>query len=205
MTDVNRSFKTVTIAGAAGLALALTVSGTAGTVLAPAASAAPGCAASTAPLVTVPSRAATEPIVQLPKPAGWERFDTAGRDVRLALVNRSLIADEFAPVAVVTVDKSDSANAKAAVDREVGAIRSSFGTKSVRTGTVCGFPSATVDYDFTSSAEPKPHPATLVAVGVPSSGGVRTVTLTLMTSRGDAPAYRAGRSTMVSGLQIQAR
>src|SRR5688500_17082971 len=63
------------------------------------------CAEVAAPLEDIPSENAGEPALRIPVPPGWERNSTMDSQIiRYAIVAQDLIADKFAPNAVVTLE-----------------------------------------------------------------------------------------------------
>jgi hypothetical protein len=88
---------------AAGLAAALTVTAAGCSGNKPSAE---KCQTVAAPLTDVPTRTDQEPKMRIPVPPGWERSTKMDSEqIRFAIRNQGLAADDFTPNAVVTLQK----------------------------------------------------------------------------------------------------
>jgi hypothetical protein len=102
-----------------------------------------------APMLDIESRNDTEPQLRIPQPAGWERFTKLDSEIlRFALANRDLVANQFAPNVVVTLEHTPDADPQVIFDQTRDNVVKMAGAKGmeVKAGTLCGLPAETVTY-----------------------------------------------------------
>lgn len=149
--------------------------------------------------------AAGEPAVQVPQPANWEPLaDQETEIVRLALVNRELASDGFAPNLVVTVVPSQGTFDQI-IDNELSQLQQmqadvpDDGEKS----TVCGYDAYTITYSASGAQGVPVHPITSRMIVVPAGAGTsNTVVLTVQSTDAENATYRDDSTAMLDGVQI---
>ncbi|GEE03096.1 hypothetical protein nbrc107696_35420 [Gordonia spumicola] len=142
----------------------------------------------------------------VPKIDGWERFSQMDSDiVRLIMVNRSLIADEFAPNFTITVEKSPTTG-QSEFDRQAAGLRRVVKTDTITrepVSSTCGFDSQVFDYTMTSQ-NGVDLDASVLVVSVPNeSGGGTTASVTMQTSDPSNTEYQAAKKTLFTGFSAR--
>lgn len=165
------------------------------------------CTAVAPPLSTVPSKNAAEPALRLPVPPGWERNTMLDSElIRYVVVNRGLAAQDFAPNAVVTLERvaGTTVTAQQVIDQEKAGLGSGIGsTEPVATpGTTCGLTSETVNYTLSGRGNVPDHPATVLIVVGPFGGDTYAATVTVQAVAVDDPTYREDSQAILAGFQM---
>ena len=162
------------------------------------------CTPVQAPLTSIPALAGGEPQLAIPQPAGWERNTMLdSRLIRFALVNKSLIANRFAPTVVVTLESADGArDARKLLEQGRSALVTMGGATDlkVKPATLCGQPAETVDYVAGAMGQLAAHPATVLAAVMQAGGTTYFVTVTIQTTDADNPTYRRDAETILTGF-----
>ncbi|MDF2826144.1 MAG: hypothetical protein K0R68_3552, partial [Mycobacterium sp.] len=143
------------------------------------------CTAPTSAMVDIPARSALEPQLRLPKPAGWIRFTQLDSElIRYSLVNESLIAEQFAPNIVITIEPAPSGDAQTVYDQAQQNLTRIAGAKDMSTEavTVCGLPAEKLQFRTPSMGAPGPDQH-VQALQILTSSGSRPylVTATVQT------------------------
>ncbi|EKF22514.1 hypothetical protein C731_3492 [Mycolicibacterium hassiacum DSM 44199] len=168
--------------------------------------AAADCAQVDAPMTTIPSLADDEPVLRIPQPRGWDRETRMDSQlVRFTMVNRRLVHDQFAPNAVMTLERAAGFEDPDVVfEAQRGALADSFGATDlrVRSHTLCGLPAETVDYLTPPMGNTAPHPATVLMVVMNTDDTTFAVTVTVQTTDPANPTYQRDAETILSGFQV---
>ena len=155
------------------------------------------CTPVQAPLTSIPALAGGEPQLAIPQPAGWERNTMLdSRLIRFALVNKSLIANRFAPTVLVTLESAAGArDARKLLEQGRPALVTMGGATGlkVRPATLCGQPAETVDYVGSAMGQRAAHPATVLAAVMQAGGTTYFVTVTIQTTDAEQPHLPARR------------
>jgi len=195
-------------AAALGLSLLTACSSIEGTpVTAPSSRAdgAAACASVDDPLVALNAQPG-EPTVELPTPAGWERHTAMDSEIiRLGLVNTGFTRDRFTPNVVATAETS-TGDPQAAFELQLTGLRRVYGDSVPATGTpgtVCGYPSWTLDYTLPAQGSIPARPAILQVIVVPRDDSASTTyTMTAQATAPADPQYEADVRAMFEGVQI---
>ena len=161
-----------------------------------------------APVKSIPALATSEPQLAIPQPAGWERNTMLDSQlIRFALVNKSLIANRFAPTVVVTLESAAGAHdARKLFEQSRSALVTMGGATdlSVKPATLCGQPAEIVEYVGNAMGKLAAHPATVLAVVMQAGGTTYLVTVTIQTTDADNPTYRRDAETILTGFTLLA-
>ena len=159
-----------------------------------------------APMLDIESRNDTEPQLRIPQPAGWERFTKLDSEIlRFALANRNLVANQFAPNVVVTLEHTPDADPQAIFDQTRDNVVKMAGAqdRGVKAGTVCGLPAETVTYVAAAMGPASPaRPISALQVVTRTGGQTYLVTATMQTTQPDNPTYQRDVETILTGLQV---
>lgn len=171
------------------------------------------CQTVSVPLVDVPTRTDQEPKMRIPVPPGWERATKLDSEqIRFAIRNPSLTADNFAPNAVVTLQKISSAFGKpeqilqAQNDQIAKKLKVTDMTSDP--AEVCGSPAMSTSYTAPEvKVAPKipPVPARrATSLGVVHREGEVTYVaiLTVQTVKPDDKKYAEDSATILKGFQL---
>ena len=171
------------------------------------------CQTVSVPLVDVPTRTDQEPKLRVPAPPGWERTTQMDSEqIRLALRNKSLTADNFSPNAVVTLQKLSSAVGrpeqilKAQNDQIAKKLKVT--DMSSTPAEVCGSPAMSTTYTAPEmKVAPKipPVPARrATSLGVVYRDGEVTYVaiLTVQTVKPDDKRFIEDSATILEGFQV---
>ena len=119
--------------------------------------------------------------------------------IRGLIFNKSLTVNQFTPTAVVTVaDVTDgTVNLEQALETEVGGIQQNGVTLNSETsGTLCGYPTKTVDYPIEG------RPGSTLIVAAEHDRHIWTATITIQTADGENPTYIADKKIIFDGFQL---
>lgn len=160
------------------------------------------CRSVSGPLI----RAQGEPRIELPQPANWKRESSVESGmVRLALVNRTMISDGFAPNVVVTVEPSSGSFDQIVNGQLAGLEQLGVDAPDGERSTVCGFDAYTVTYEASGAQGVPVHPITSRIIVVPGDGGsAQTVVLTIQSTDAENATFRADSAKILDGVQITA-
>jgi hypothetical protein len=163
------------------------------------------CAPVDAPLADIPT-AAGEPQLRIPVPTGWERNTMLdSRVIRFAIVATSLIADQFAPNAVVTLESARGVQEPQDVFEQNRAnLVRMMGAADLKTesNTTCGLPSETTTYTAPAMGAAPQRPVVMHAVVAQGDRTTFLATLTLQTTDPSNPAYAKDSREIVDGFQM---
>jgi hypothetical protein len=159
-----------------------------------------------APMLDIESRNDTEPQLRIPQPPGWERFTRLDSEIlRFALANRNLVANQFAPNVVVTLENGPDADPQVIFDQTRDNVVKMAGAKdvAVKAGTVCGLPAETVTYIGAAMGPAMPaRPITALQVVTKTGGQTYLVTATMQTTQPDNPTYQRDVETILTGFHV---
>lgn len=164
------------------------------------------CTAVEAPLAEVPAVNPREPRLRIPIPSGWKRNSMMDSQViRFAIVAENLIANGFAPNAVVTLERARGVADPAEVfeQNRANLVRMMNAT-NLRTedNTTCGFPSETTTYTAPPMGPAPQRPIIMHAVVAQRGNATYLATVTIQTSDGDNPTYQRDAEQIVDGFQL---
>lgn len=164
------------------------------------------CATVTAPLTDVEPKNPREPTLRVPVPSGWERNTVMDNQIiRFAIVAQDLIADQFAPNAVVTLESvPGSQDPEAVFAQNRNNLTAMMGAYDLRTesNTTCGFPSETTRYTAPPMGPAPLRPVIMHAVVAQSPTATYLATLTVQTTDAGNPTYMRDSSEIVDGFQL---
>lgn len=171
------------------------------------------CQTVSVPLSDVPTRTDQEPRMRVPVPPGWERTTKMDSEqIRFALRNQSLTADNFAPNAVVTLQKISSTIGKPEqilqAQNDQIAKKLKVTDMSSTPAEVCGAPAMSTTYTAPEvKLAPKipPLPARrATSLGVVYRDGEVTYVaiLTVQTVKPDDKTYVEDSATILKGFQL---
>lgn len=159
-----------------------------------------------APMLDIESRNDNEPQLRIPRPAGWERFTKLDSEIlRFALANRDLVANQFAPNVVVTLEHTPDADPQMIFDQTRDNVVRMAGAQdmAVKAGTLCGLPAETVTYVAAAMGPATPaRPISALQVVTRTGGQTYLVTATMQTTQPDNPTYQRDVETILTGLQV---
>jgi hypothetical protein len=152
------------------------------------------------PLTVLRANSADEPTVSIPTPPGWKFSDKHNSSlVRGAVLNEGLQANHFIPNAVVTLADvtSDSSTPQEAIDTERGGMAQKLNIDSEASGTLCGYPSMTLNYKFEG------RPATTVIVAAKDQHNkVWVSTVGIQTTEPNNPDFVKDKRAILDGFQF---
>jgi hypothetical protein len=164
------------------------------------------CAKVPAPMSTIYPKHDGEPVMRIPQPPSWQRNTMLDSEViRYAMDNPTLIANEFAPNALVTLEDitTKGGSPHEIIAKEWDTLTKIGGSDLVTTSDspVCGLPAQRVTYKLPQMGAIPPHSAAALAVITP---GVRkyAVLIGLQTTQPDNPTYAADSQTILDGFEI---
>lgn len=166
------------------------------------------CTATESAMVDIPARSSTEPQLRLPKPQGWIRFTQLDSElIRYSLVNESLIAEQFAPNIVITVERAPSGDAPSVYEQAQQNLTRIAGAKDMSTEaiTVCGLPAERMRFQTPSmnGSGPGQH---VQALQILTTSGTQPylVTATVQTKDPANATYQRDADLLLTGLQVLA-
>lgn len=166
------------------------------------------CAPLDTAMVDVPARSSSEPQLRLPKPQGWIRFTQLDSElIRYSLVNESLIAEQFAPNIVITIEPAPSGDARTVYEQAQQNLTRIAGAKDMSTEaiTVCGLPAERMRFQTPSmnGSGPGQH---LQALQILTTSGTQPylVTATVQTKDPANATYQRDADLLLAGLQVLA-
>lgn len=167
------------------------------------------CTTVDAPLADIPAVNPREPQLRIPVPAGWKRNSMMDSQViRYAIVAEQLIADGFAPNAVVTLERARGVAEPAEVfdENRANLVRMMIATDlQTEDNTTCGFPSETTTYTAPPMGPAPRRPIIMHAVVAQDTNATYLATVTIQTSDGANPTYQRDAQQIVDGFQMLLR
>lgn len=163
------------------------------------------CAPVSGPMIEVNAKD-DEPRLEIPQPEGWERNTQLDSEViRLALINPSLVQDQFSPNLVVTAEPS-AADVHDAFDVQFATMAQTLGIAETDInpvdGELCGFPTKTVEYMLPAMGATPERPALVQILVVPGDEDSTTYTFTSQATEPIDPSYVEDVQTMLDGVQV---
>ena len=143
---------------------------------------------------------ADEPAVSIPTPPGWKFSDKHNSSlVRGAILNEGLAANHFIPNAVVTLANvtSDSSTPQAAIDIERGGLAQKVSIDSETSGTLCSYPSMTLDYKFEGR-----QATTVIVAAKDEHDRVWVSTVGIQTAEPNNPDFVKAKRVILDGFQF---
>ncbi len=171
----------------------------------PAASDASPCTPVDPPLTAIPARADGEPVLRIPQPDGWERSRQLDSGlIRFVIGNPGIVAEEFVPNVVVTLETVDGVDPGLAFEQQRLGLEQVVGATDLRVSahTLCGLPAQTIDYLTPAMGAVRPHPATVLLVALDTDDEMYIVAVTAQTMDPDNPTYRRDVDAILSGFLV---
>lgn len=170
-------------------------------------SAANPCEQVSTPLTPIDSRAAGEPELNIPQPPGWERASMLDSDlIRFTMRNKDLLADNFMPTAVVTLESipGDNADTKTIFEQERAAVVTRLGATNLRVSetTRCGDAAEIVEYDAPNMGPVPPRTIKTLMVAATYDSGTFVVTVTVQSTDPGNAVYARDTATVLAGFQM---
>ena len=171
------------------------------------------CQTVSAPLTDIPTRTDQEPKLRIPVPAGWERATQLDSEqIRFAIRNPKLAADNFTPNAVVTLQKvsADLGKPDQILQAQTDQLTKKLNITDVKSTStkVCGAPALSSTY-ITPELRLNPKapgipPRTATSLGMVYRGDDANyvATVTIQTVKGDNPEFISDSDTILKGFQI---
>lgn len=164
------------------------------------------CPPAAAPLEEIPAHADTDPVLSIPRPPGWERFTMMDSElVRYMLVNRGLVADQFAPNVVVTIESIPGhESADSVLTKNRNAIETLGGATDLAytPTTVCGQPAERITYTGAPQGTTPARPIITLATVIHTGGRTFGVAVTVQSTRPDNPTYQRDIEAILTGFQV---
>ena len=159
-----------------------------------------------APLTTIPAIADDEPVMKIPQPRGWVRSTKLDSELfRFAMINRSLVREDFASNVVVTLESAPGIEQSDAVfEAQRASLESTFGATDlrVRKHTLCGLPAETVQYQTPVMGNLAPHPGTVLMAVLHADALTYAASVTVQTADPENPEYQRDADMMLTGFQF---
>ena len=165
------------------------------------------CEQVSAPLTAIDARAPGEPQLKIPQPSGWERASMLDSDViRFTMRNKSLLADNFMPTAVVTLESvpGNSTDNRAIFGQERAALVDRLGATGLSTSetTRCGDDAELVDYDAPSMGKIPPRKIRTLMVAGTFGNSTFVSTVTVQSTDPGNSVYTRDTDTVLTGFQM---
>jgi hypothetical protein len=165
------------------------------------------CEEVSAPLTPIDSHADGEPRLRIPQPHGWERASMLDSEViRFTMRNKGLVADNFMPTAVVTLESVPGAanDDETIFDQERTALVDHLGATGLHTTetTLCGDKAELVDYDAPSMGRIPPRKIRTLMVAATYDTSTYVATVTVQSTDPGNPAYARDTDTVLTGFQM---
>ena len=165
------------------------------------------CEQVSAPLTAIDARAPGEPQLKIPQPSGWERASMLDSDViRFTMRNKSLLADNFMPTAVVTLESvpGGSTDNQAIFGQERAALVDRLGATGLSTSetTRCGDDAELVDYDAPSMGKIPPRKIRTLMVAGTFGNSTFVSTVTVQSTDPGNSVYTRDTDTVLTGFQM---
>jgi hypothetical protein len=152
------------------------------------------------PLTTLRKNAVDEPTISIPTPQGWKFSDEHNSAlVRGAILNEGLQANGFVPNAVVTLADvtRDSSTPERALDTERGGLAQKVNIDSEAPGTVCSYPSLTLNYKYEGR-----QATTIIVAARDQHNKVWVSTVGIQTTEPDNPLFAKAKREILGGFQF---
>jgi len=152
------------------------------------------------PLTVLPPNAGDEPTISIPTPQGWKFSDRHNSAlVRGAILDEGLKSNDFVPNAVVTLANvtSDSSTPERAIDTERAGLAQKVSINSETSGTVCGYPSVTLNYKFEGR-----QATTVIVAAKDQHNRVWVSTVGIQTTDPNNPDFVKSKRAILGGFQF---
>ena len=165
------------------------------------------CEDVSAPLTSIDPHAQGEPQLKIPQPPGWERASQLDSDIiRFTMRNKDLVARNFMPTAVVTLETVPGAatDDQTIFDQERAALVDRLGATGLHTTktTLCGDNAEIVDYDAPSMGRIPPRKIKTLMVAATFDANTYVATVTVQSTDPDNPVYTRDTGTVLTGFQM---
>ncbi len=165
------------------------------------------CTEVSAPMTDIKSTNPDEPKLSIPQPQGWERkTELDSKIIRFVMVNKSLVADNFAANAVVTFESvsNNTQSPKEILDSQRSNLETQLKATNVtyEDGTQCGYPSAIISYTAPAMGSIAPRRAKVLGVVVESEDKTYLTTLTIGSADDKNPTFAADSETILQGFAV---
>jgi hypothetical protein len=165
------------------------------------------CEQVSSPLTSIDPHSDGEPRLRIPQPAGWERASMLDSDViRFTMRNKNLVANNFMPTAVVTLESVPGAatNDETIFDQERAALVDRLGATGLHTKeiTLCGDKAELVDYDAPGMGRIPPRKIRTLMVAATYDTSTYVTTVTVQSTDPDNPVYTRDTDTVLTGFQM---
>jgi hypothetical protein len=165
------------------------------------------CEQVSAPLTPIDSHSDGEPRLRIPQPPGWERASMLDSDViRFTMRNKNLVANNFMPTAVVTLESVPGAatDDETIFDQERAALVDRLGATGlhVKEITLCGDKAELVDYDAPRMGHIPARKIRTLMVAATFDTSTYVTTVTVQSTDPDNPAYTRDTDTVLTGFQM---
>jgi hypothetical protein len=165
------------------------------------------CEQVSAPLTAIDARAPGEPQLKIPQPTGWERASMLDSDViRFTMRNKRLLADNFMPTAVVTLEAVPDGNTdnQTIFGQERAALVDRLGATGLSTSetTRCGDDAELVDYDAPSMGKIPPRKIRTLMVAGTFGNSTFVSTVTVQSTDPNNSVYTRDTDTVLTGFQM---
>jgi hypothetical protein len=165
------------------------------------------CEQVSVPLTPIDPHAAGEPQLKIPQPPGWERASMLDSEViRFTMRNKNLVANDFMPTAVVTLESVPSADADNTTifDQERAALVDRLGATGLHISatTRCGDEAQLVDYDAPSMGPVPPRKIKTLMVAHTFGASTFVATVTVQSTDPDNAVYARDTGDVLTGFQM---
>jgi hypothetical protein len=165
------------------------------------------CKHVSAPMTLIDPHDDGEPRLRIPQPPGWERASALDSDViRFTMRNKELLADNFMPTAVVTLESVpiEAPDNHAIFEQERAALVDRLGATGLhsRATSLCGDDAELVDYDAPSMGRIPPRKVRTLMVAADFGGSTFVTTVTVQSTDPDNPVYSHDTDTVLTGFQM---
>ena len=165
------------------------------------------CEQVSAPLTSIDAHGDGEPQLKIPQPPGWERASALDSEViRYTMRNKDLVANNFMPTAVVTLESVPGAatDDQTIFDQERAALVDRLGATGLQTSTTtrCGNSAELVDYDAPGMGRVPPRKIKTLMVAATFDTNTYVATVTVQSTKPDNPAYARDAGTILTGFQM---
>ena len=142
------------------------------------------------------------------QPSGWEQTTVPDFELfRFAMVNRSLIANDFATIATVLLESEAGRKDPTSVFDKIrkSLVTVAGATDLVATdGTLCGHTAQTIHYAMPARGRAPVHSATDVTAVVHTNGNTYAASLGIQTAVAIDPVYQRDAEAILTGFQVLA-
>lgn len=165
------------------------------------------CEQVSAPLTSIDPRTAGEPQLKIPQPPGWERASMLDSEViRFTMRNKDLVAEDFMPTAVVTLESipGGDADTKSIFGQERAALVDRLGATGLQISetTRCGNEAELVNYDAPNMGRIPPRKIKTLMVAGAFNGTTYVATVTVQSTDPDNAVYARDSGTVLTGFQM---